>query len=86
MYSTRPGFLLVYMAMLPKTLTTTDSMPCTALVSHVHALNLPWGPICPLLGCTLSILTNTNSSGDAHDALKFILPYICIISYLYLIW
>ena len=40
-YSTRSGFLLVHMAMLPRTLTTTDAMTCTVLAPHTHALSLP---------------------------------------------
>ena len=69
MYSTRSGFsLLVHKAMLLRTVTTTDAIPCTALASHLHILGLPQGPIYLPLGFTPSILVDTNNDGDAHDA------------------
>ena len=60
--------------MLPKTLISTEAMPCTASASHVYALGLPQGPIYLPVGYTLSILVNTNNNGDAHDAWGFSLP------------
>ena len=54
--------------MVPKTLTSTDSILFTVLASHMHALGLPQGPIYLPLGCTPSILENTNNNEDAHDA------------------
>ena len=68
MYSTRSGFLLLHIEILPRTLTTTDATPCTASASYVHALSLPQGPIYPPLGRTFSTLTNTKGAGDAHNA------------------
>ena len=56
------------MAILPRTLTTTDDMPYTAPASHVHALGPPQGPTYLSLGYTHSKLVNTNKIGDAHDA------------------
>ena len=54
--------------MLPRTLTAANAMLYTAPASYAHALSLPWGPTCPPLGCTPSILVNTSNNGDAHDA------------------
>ena len=69
MYSTRSGFsLLVCKAILPRTLTTTDAMPCTISASYVYALDPPQGPTHLPLGCTLSILVDTNNDGYAHNA------------------
>ena len=56
------------MAMLPKTLTAADTVLYTALISYVYALVLPRGPTYPLLGYTPSILINTSSDKDTHDA------------------
>ena len=68
-FSTRSGFsLFIRKAMLPRTLTSIDATPCTALASHAHAPGLLQGPTYPLLGHTPSTLVNTNSDGDAHDA------------------
>ena len=52
-YSTRSGLLSIYVTVLPRTLTTTHSMPCIISASHVHAPSLPQGPTCPPLGHTL---------------------------------
>ena len=54
--------------MLPRTLSSIDATLCTVSASHVHALGPPLGPIYLLLGCTPSILVNTNNVGDAPDA------------------
>ena len=43
-------------------------MPCTASTSHVHATGPPQGPTYLPPGHTLSILVDTKSDGDAHDA------------------
>ena len=68
-FSTRSGFsLFVHKAMLPRTLTSIDAMPCTASASHVHAPGPLQGPTYPPLGHTPSTLVNTNSDGDAHNA------------------
>ena len=61
--------------MLQKTLISTDTMLCTALASHAHALDPPKGPIYLPLGHTISILVSTNYVGDAHDARGFSLPH-----------
>ena len=73
-FSTRSGFsLFVHKAMLPRTLISIDATLCTASASHVHVPGPLQGPIYLPLGCTLSILVNTNNIGDAHDAWVFIL-------------
>ena len=54
--------------MLLMTLTTADSTLCTALESHGYALGPPQEPTYLPLGCTTSILVNTNNAGDAHNA------------------
>ena len=62
MFSTRSGFsLFVRKAMLPRTLISIDATPCTASASHAHAPGPLQGPKYLPLGCTPSILVNTNS-------------------------
>ena len=61
---------------LPRTLTTTDTMPFTALASHAYTLGPPQGLICLPLGCTPCILVNTNNDRDTHDAWGYVLPHI----------
>ena len=54
--------------MLPRTLTTTDAMPCTVSASYAHAQGPPQGPTYLPLGRTPSILIDTNNDRDACDA------------------
>ena len=69
MFSTRSGFsLFFHKAMLPRTLISTDATPCTASEFQAHTLDPPQGPTCLLLGHTPSILLDTKSDRDAHDA------------------
>ena len=64
-----PDFpLTIHMAMLIRTLTAANTMPCAVTVSNEHALSLHHGPICPHLVWSPSILINTSNSRDAHDA------------------
>ena len=69
MFSDRSGFsLFVCKAMLPGTLILTDAKPCTVSASHVHAPGAPQGPTYLSLGRTFSMLVDTRSDGDTHDA------------------
>ena len=76
MYSTRSGFLTVHIAMLPRTFTITNTIPCNVSTSHEQSVTLHWGPTCSPLGHTPSISANTKNIGDAHNAWEFISPHI----------
>ena len=75
-YYTTSVFLSICVVMVPHTFTLSDITPCTMSASHLHALTLPWGPICPPLGHNLSISANTSNAGDTHNALVFIPHHI----------
>ena len=86
-YSTRSGFLAVFIAILPKLFTFTDYILCIASASYVHVLILTQGPRYPPPGCIPFILANSIMLGpptmleDFFYLILFIVIYQCFMWY-----